>query len=313
MKGDKISTKKAIGETLIELGKENENIFVVDADIGASTTSLDFQKVFPERHIDSGIAEQNACGMAAGLAACGKIPFVSTYCVFGSMRMGEQIRQSVCYPNLNVKFVCSHGGLTPGRDGATHQATEDLGVLTSIPNMTVAMPADVVAAKALIRKAAEQYGPVFLRMTRDAVEVIYEEDQQFELGKAVVLREGTDLSIIANGDTVRLAIQAAEELARRGIEADVLDMHTVKPLDKAAVLNCMRKTGKIVTVEDHNIINGLGTAVASVVCENGGCTVKKIGIPDRFGESASYDELMQMFGITVENIVKTGEELVNGQ
>lgn len=313
MKGDMISTKNAIADVLIEAGEINDKIWVLDADIGASTTSQKFSKKFPERYLDMGIAEQNTCGIAAGLATTGKIPFVSTYGVFCSLRMAEQIRQSVCYPNLNVKFVCSHGGLTPGRDGASHQAVEDMAVLSSIPNMKVLMPADYVAAKKLLGKVVDDIGPTYVRMTRDPVPVIYDEDQEFEIGKAVVLREGSDVSIIANGDTVRLAIAAAEELASQGIEADVLDMHTIKPIDREAILNCKRKTGKIVTVEDHTTRNGLGSEVASVVCEDGGCRVVKIGIQDKFGESASYDELMEIHGITVAHIVNAAAALVKGE
>lgn len=246
--------------------------------------------------------------MAAGLATTGKIPFVVTYAVFGSLRMGEQIRQEICYPNLNVKIACSHGGLTPANDGASHQGIEDMGVLRTIPNMRVVMPADYYAAKALVRAAAEIYGPVYLRFTRDAIPVIYDENQKFEIGKAITLREGGDVAIIANGDTVRLAIEAAEVLAGRGISARVLDMHTIKPLDVEAVSACVNDIGKIITVEDHNILNGLGSAVCEVSAGMGKGRVKRVGIQDCFGQSAPYERLLAMNGITVENIVELAEK-----
>ena len=249
-----------------------------------------------------GIAEQNGAGVAAGLATCGKIPFVVTYAVFGSLRMCEMIRQEVCYPNLNVKFACSHGGVTPANDGASHQAIEDMGVLRTIPNMTVVMPADYNSARKLVRQAAETYGPMFLRFTRDAIPVIYGEDEEFELGKAKLLKDGKDVAIIANGDTVRLALEAAEVLETKGVKARVLDMHTIKPLDEAAVKACIDEIGRIVTVEDHNILNGLGSAVCELVAEAGKGRVKRIGIRDQFGQSAPYERLLAMNGVTVEDI-----------
>ena len=242
-------------------------------------------------------------GVAAGLATCGKIPFVVTYAAFGSMRICEMIRQEICYPKLNVKIACSHGGVTPANDGASHQAIEDMGILRTIPNMTVIMPADYASAKALVKKAAAYEGPVYLRFTRDAVPVIYGEDEDFEIGKAKRLRDGGDVAIIANGDTVCLALQAAEALAAQGLQARVLDMHTIKPLDNQAVAACIDEIGKIITVEDHNILNGLGSAVAEVIAEAGKGRLKRIGIQDQFGQSAPYQRLLEMNGITVENIV----------
>lgn len=305
----KIATRNGFGEEIVTLGKNNNKIYVIDNDIGKSCKTTNFMKTLPEQYLNVGIAEQNGAGIAAGLATCGKIPFVVTYAVFGSLRMCEQIRQEVCYPNLNVKFACSHGGVTPANDGASHQAIEDMGVLRTIPNMTVIMPADYYAAKKLVKAAAEMYGPVFLRFTRDSIPVIYDENTEFEIGKAVKLSDGKDIAIIANGDTVRLAIEAKEALEKDGISVRLLDMHTIKPLDKEAVVNCINDIGKIITVEDHNIINGLGSAVCEVVAEMGKGKVHRIGIQDQFGQSAPYERLLAMNGITVENIIEQAKQI----
>ena len=256
-----IPTRDGFGDEIVELGRENKDILVVDADIGKSCKTGAFRKALPEQYLNVGIAEQNCAGVAAGLATCGKIPFVVTYAAFGSMRMLEMIRQEICYPHLNVKIACSHGGVTPANDGASHQAIEDMGILRTVPNMTVVMPADYWSARKLVRAAAEFDGPVYLRFTRDAVPVIYNENDTFELGRAKQLRDGGDVAIIANGDTVRLAIEAAEQLSAEGIQARVLDMHTIKPLDNEAVMDCVSNIGRIITVEDHNILNGLGSAI----------------------------------------------------
>ena len=306
----KIATRNGFGEEIVALGKLNDKIYVIDNDIGKSCKTSAFMKELPQQYLNVGIAEQNGAGIAAGLATCGKIPFVVTYAVFGSLRMCEQIRQEICYPNLNVKFACSHGGVTPANDGASHQAIEDMGVLRTIPNMTVIMPADYYAAKKLVKDAAEIYGPVFLRFTRDKIPVIYDENTEFEIGKAVKLSEGTDIAIIANGDTVRLAIEAKEALAKDGISVRLLDMHTIKPLDKEAVTSCINDIGKIITVEDHNIINGLGSAVCEVAAEMGKSKVHRIGIQDQFGQSAPYERLLAMNGITVENIIAQSKALI---
>ena len=305
----KIATRDGFGEEIAALGHENKNILVVDVDIGKSCKTHQFRSELPEQYINVGIAEQNGAGVAAGLATCGKIPFVVTYAVFGSLRMAEMIRQEVCYPDLNVKLACSHGGVTPANDGASHQCIEDMGVLRTFPNMTVIMPADYNAAKKLVREAANTYGPMYLRFTRDAVAQVYGPDEQFTIGKAKQLRDGKDVSIIANGDTVILAIEAAETLAAKGISARVLDMHTIKPLDVEAVAACVNDTGRIITVEDHNILNGLGSAVCEVVAEMGKGIVKRVGIQDQFGQSAPYERLLAMNGITVENIVSIAETL----
>jgi len=304
METKKIPTRNGFGEAIVELGRENKNILVVDIDIGKSCKTGDFRKELPEQYLNVGIAEQNGAGVAAGLATCGKIPFVVTYAAFGSMRICEMIRQEICYPNLNVKIACSHGGLTPANDGASHQAIEDMGILRTIPNMTVVMPADYASAKALVKAAAAYEGPVYLRFTRDAIPMIYDEKEKFELGKAKLLRKGNDVAIIANGDTVCIALKAAEELAAKGVEARVVDMHTIKPLDTGCVNACIDQVGKIITIEDHNILNGLGSAVAEVIAERGKGRLKRIGVQDQFGQSAPYERLLEMNGITVANVVE---------
>ncbi|MGF6991474.1 transketolase [Lachnospiraceae bacterium PF1-21] len=306
----KKATRDGFGEEIVKLGKIDNSIYVVDVDIGKSCKTTDFRETLPQQYLNVGIAEQNAAGVAAGLATCGKIPFVVTYAVFGSLRMCEMIRQEICYPNLNVKIACSHGGVTPANDGASHQSIEDMGVLRTIPNMTVIMPADYHAAKKLVAAAAAYDGPVYLRFTRDAIPVIYDEDVEFEIGKARTLKEGKDVAIIANGDTVSIAIKAAKELEAKGVSVRLLDMHTIKPLDEEAVAACVNDIGKIITVEDHNIMNGLGSAVCEVAADIGSAQVKRIGIQDQFGQSAPYERLLEMNGVTAENIVKTAEEML---
>ncbi|MCP8969361.1 transketolase family protein [Ectobacillus ponti] len=305
----KKATREAFGDEIVELGRENKNIYVVDIDIGKSCKTTAFSQQFPNQHVNVGIAEQNAAGLAAGLATTGKIPFVSTYAVFGSLRMAEQIRQEVCYPNLNVKIACSHGGLTPANDGASHQSIEDMGVLRTIPNMTVIMGADYYSTRKLVKQAAEMYGPVYLRFTRDTVPMIYDEHEEFIIGKAKKVKEGTDIAIIANGDTVYLALEAAKQLEAAGVSVKLLDMHTIKPLDREAVVECLH-VGKIITVEDHNILNGLGSAVCEVVAEEGKGVVRRIGVQDQFGQSAPYEKLLELNGITIENIVATAKDLL---
>lgn len=303
-------TRDAYGDEILCLGTENPDIYVIDCDIGKSCKTTEFSNQLPGQHVNVGIAEQNACGVAAGLAACGKIPFVTTYAVFGSMRMLEQIRQEVCYPHLNVKIACSHGGLTPANDGASHQGIEDMGILRSIPNMTVVMGADYYSCRKLIREAASWDGPVYLRFTRDPVPDIYTNEDSFTIGKANVLKQGSDIALIANGDTVHIAIEAAEELERQGISVQLLDMHTIKPIDREEVTDCAARIGKIITIEDHNIINGLGSAVCEVIAELGTGQVTRIGIPDCFGESGPYEKLLEKHGITVENILKTTHKML---
>lgn len=249
-------------------------------------------------------------GIAAGLATAGKIPFVVTYAIFGSLRAVEQLRQEACYTKLPVKVLCSHGGLTPANDGASHQCIEDMGILRTIPNMTVIMPADYASACKLIEQAYAYPGPVYLRFTRDAIPCIYDEDETFEIGKAKKVKAGSDLTIFANGDTLSLAVEAAKELENDGISAEVYDMHTIKPLDVEAVRGAIEKSGKIITVEDHNIINGLGSAVCEVAAEMGKGRVLRVGVQDQFGESAPYEKLLEKNGITVENICAKAKELM---
>ena len=305
----KIPTRNGFGDEIVEVGKDHPEVVVLDIDIGKSCKTADFMKTLPDQYINVGIAEQNGAGVAAGLATCGKVPFVVTYAAFGSMRICEMIRQEMCYTNLNVKIACSHGGFTPANDGASHQAIEDMGILRTIPNISVIMPADYNSARKLVRAAAESYGPMYLRFTRDAMEQIYGDDVELEIGKAHLIQDGSDVAIIANGDTVSLAIKAAKELESKGISSKVLDMHTIKPLDVEAVTTCVNEIGKIITIEDHNIINGLGSAVCEVAAEMGKGIVKRIGIQDQFGESAPYERLLAKNGITVENIVDTAEKM----
>lgn len=304
---EKIATRIGFAKELVELGKEYENIFVVDTDISSSCKSDGFAKAFPDRQVNVGIAEQNAAGVAAGLATCGKMPFVVSYAIFSSLRMCEMVRQEIAYPQFNVKIVGSHGGLSPAADGASHQAIEDMGVMRTIPHMTVIMPADYWSARKLTRAIAEYDGPVFIRFTRDSIPVIYDENTEFKIGKAHMIQDGKDIAIIANGDTVCLAIDAAKKLAEENISVRVLDMHTIKPLDVDAVKDCAENIGKIITVEDHNIINGLGSAVCEVVAEIGKGKVRRIGMKDKFGESASYEELLERNGITVDEIVRVAK------
>lgn len=303
-------TREAYGEEILALGKEFPEMYIVDADVGKSCKTVDFAKQFPNQYVNVGIAEQNACGVAAGLATCGKIPFVTTYAVFGSMRMSEQIRQEVCYPKLNVKIACSHGGLTPANDGASHQSIEDMGILRTIPNMTIVMGCDFNSTRKLVRKAFLYDGPVYIRFTRDGVANIYDENQEFEIGKANLINDGTDITIIANGDIMSRAYYAYKQLESEGVSVRLLDMHTIKPLDVNAITESINKTGKIITIEDHNIINGLGSAVCEVVAEMGKGIVRRIGVNDCFGESAPYDRLLDKNGITVPNIVDIAKDLM---
>lgn len=303
-------TRDAFRDEIVALGQSNQDIYVIDCDIAKSCKTDVFAKKLPEQHINVGIAEQNAAGIAAGLAACGKLPYVSTYAAFGSMRMLEQIRQVICYPCLNVKIACSHGGLTPANDGASHQCIEDMGILRTLPNMTVIMPADYHSARKLIRASAGHYGPLYLRFTRDPLPDVYGEDAEFAIGVANRLREGRDVAVIANGDTLGICLEACELLEADGISARLLDMHTIKPLDRPAVEEAIADIGKIVTVEDHNIYNGLGSAVSEVIAETGKGVLRRIGVQDRFGQSGPYRKLLEDNGIAAENIAAAAKELV---
>ena len=305
-----LPTRDGLGDEILVLGKEMPELYVIDCDISKSTKTMEFGKQLPNQHVNVGIAEQNAAGVAAGLATCGKIPFVSTYAVFGSMRMLEQIRQEICYPNLNVKIVCSHGGLTPANDGASHQCIEDLGIMRTLPNMTVIMGADYYSTRKLVREAAKMHGPVYIRFTRDAIPFIYDENEEFIIGKAKQLKEGKDVAIIAIGDIMSQALEAATQLEEQGIMVRLLDMHTLKPIDENAVLGCIEGIGKIITVEDHNIINGLGSAISEIVAREGKGIVRRVGVQDQFGESGPYEDLLAKNGITVQDIVLIAKELV---
>lgn len=306
-------TRDAFGDELLVLGGEIDNLYIVDVDVSKSMRTQPFHQKYPEKAINVGIAEQCAAGIAAGLATTGKLPIISTYAVFGSMRMVEQIRQSICYPNLNVKIACSHGGLTPANDGGSHQGIEDMGILRTIPNMKVIMGADYNSTRKLLRAMTQDEGATYIRFTRDAIPGIYDEDEEFEIGVAKQLREGNDVTIIAVGDVLFFALEAADALKGQGINARVLDMHTIKPLDTDAVFKALKETKGIVTVEDHNIINGLGSAVAEFVCENGGGIVKRVGIKDKFGESGPYHVLLAENGITSEAIAEKAKNIVQGE
>ena len=299
-----LHTREAFGQALVELGEKNHDIVVLEADISTSTQTCYFAQKFPDRFYNVGVAEQNEMGIAAGLAATGKIPFVSTYSVFASMRACEQARTSIAYPRLNVKITVSHGGLTPGRDGATHQGVECLGIMRTIPNMTVIMPADAVAVKKAVRAVTEYEGPVYLQFTRDPLPVIYDDTFDFEIGKSYTIKKGGDIAIIALGDMVSKALTAAEKLQSEGIAARVIDMHTIKPIDRKAIIKAAEETKGIVTVEDHNIINGLGSAVAEVIVENVPVPMERVGIRDTFAESGGYEELLTKYGLSISHIVE---------
>ena len=299
----KIATRESYGNALAELGAEFENLVVLDADLAAATKTGVFKKAFPDRHIDCSIAECNMMGIAAGLAATGKIPFASSFAMFAAGRAFEQVRNSIAYPKLNVKIGATHAGISVGEDGATHQCNEDIALMRTIPGMVVINPSDDVEAKAAVRAAIEHEGPVYLRFGRLAVPVINEKpDYKFELGKGVVLREGKDVTIIATGLPVSECLAAADKLAAEGIDAKVINIHTIKPLDEELVLAAAKETGKVVTVEEHSVIGGLGSAVCDVLSEKCPTKVMKIGIEDTFGESGPAVELVKKYGLDADSI-----------
>ncbi|MCI5509856.1 MAG: transketolase family protein [Oliverpabstia sp.] len=299
----KIATRESYGNALVELGKEHEDVVVLDADLAAATKTGTFKKVFPERHIDCGIAECNMIGVAAGLAAAGKVPFASSFAMFASGRAFEQVRNSVGYPHLNVKIGATHAGISVGEDGATHQCNEDIALMRTIPGMTVINPSDDVEAKAAVKAAYEIDGPVYLRFGRLAVPVINDRpDYKFEVGKGVVLREGKDVAIIATGLCVNSALEAAEKLAADGIEAKVVNIHTIKPLDEDLVVEVARETGKVVTVEEHSVIGGLGSAVCDALCAKAPTPVLKIGVQDVFGESGAAVKLLEKYKLDGQGV-----------
>ena len=307
----KIATRDSYGNALVELGKAHDDLIVLDADLAGATKTCIFQKEFPERHWDCGIAECNMTGIAAGVAACGKVPFISSFAMFAAGRAFEQVRNSIGYPHLNVKIGATHAGITVGEDGATHQCNEDIALMRTIPGMTVIVPSDDVEAKAAVRAALEMNGPVYLRFGRAAVPVINDKpDYKFEIGKGVVLKEGKDVTIIATGICVDSALGAAEKLAADGIDAEVINIHTIKPLDEELVLASAKKTGKVVTVEEHSVIGGLGSAVCDVLSEKAPTKVCKIGMYDRFGESGPAAALVAKYGLDAEGVYKKVKEFV---
>ena len=301
----KIATRESYGNALTELGKEHEDVVVLDADLAAATKTGVFKKAFPERHIDCGIAESNMMGVAAGLAAAGKVPFASSFAMFAAGRAFEQVRNSIGYPKLNVKIGATHAGISVGEDGATHQCNEDIALMRTIPGMVVINPSDDIEAKAAVKAAYEHVGPVYMRFGRLAVPVINDKtDYKFEIGKGVVLREGKDLTIIATGLPVANCLEAAEMLSADGVDAKVINIHTIKPLDEDLVVAAAQETGKVVTVEEHSVIGGLGSAVCDVLSEKAPTKVMKIGIYDTFGESGPAVELVKKYGLDAESIYK---------
>ena len=301
----KIATRDSYGNALASLGREHENLVVLDADLAAATKTGIFKKEFPERHIDCGIAEANMIGIAAGLASTGKVPFCSSFAMFAAGRNFEQIRNSVGYPHLNVKIGATHAGISVGEDGATHQCNEDIALMRTIPGMTIINPSDDVEARAAVKAAYEMEGPVYLRFGRLAVPVINDrDDYKFEIGKGVVLKEGTDLTLIATGLEVAESLAAAEKLEADGISVEVINMHTIKPLDVDLVVRSAAKTGKVVTVEEHSIIGGLGSAVAEVLAEKQPAKLLRIGVEDRFGESGPALKLLEKYELDAAGIYK---------
>lgn len=308
----KIATRESYGNALVELAKEHDNLYVLDADLAAATKTGIFKAAYPDRHIDCGIQEADMVGIAAGMATTGKVPFCSSFAMFAAGRAYEQVRNSVAYPHLNVKIGATHAGISVGEDGATHQCLEDLSLMRTIPGMVVINPADDIEAKAAVKAAYEYDGPVYLRFGRLAVPVINDNaDYKFEIGKGLVLREGTDVSIIATGLEVNFALEAAEMLAKDGINAEVVNIHTIKPIDRELILKTAEKTGLVVTVEEHSIYGGLGSAVAEVLSEEMPTVVKRIGVNDTFGESGPAVELLHKYKLDGEGVYKQIREFLN--
>ena len=305
----KIATRESYGNALVELGKEHEDLIVLDADLAAATKTGTFKKAFPERHIDCGIAEANMTGIAAGMSTCGYVPFISTFAMFAAGRSFEQVRNSIGYPHLNVKIGATHAGISVGEDGATHQCNEDIALMRAIPGMVVINPCDDVEARAAVKAAYEYVGPVYLRFGRLAAPVINDEaSYKFEIGKGVELRDGKDCTIIATGLCVSASLEAAEALKAKGIDAQVINIHTIKPLDEELVLAAAKKTGRIFTVEEHSVIGGLGDAVAAVLSEKCPTKLTKIGVNDVFGESGPAVELLHKYELDAEGIAKRIEK-----
>ena len=298
------ATRQSYGEALKELGQKNENIVVLDADLSSATKTEIFAKEFPNRFFDMGIAEQNMISTAAGLASCGKIPFASTFAVFAAGRAYDQIRNSICYPNLNVKIGATHAGITVGEDGATHQMLEDISMMRTLPNMTVICPSDDTQTKWAVEEISKFEGPVYLRLCRLATPVIYENNENFQLGKAIQLGEGTDATIFATGVTVSEALKAQEQLKAQGIDVRVVDIHTIKPIDKEMIIKCAQETKRLISIEDHNIIGGLGSAISEVLTENYPYKLERMGIPDTFGKSGKAEQLLEYYKIDSKAIIE---------
>ena len=308
MSEEKKAPRQSYGEALVELGKENNNIVVLDADLSEATKTKMFAKEFPERFFDMGIAEQNMVSTAAGMATCKKIPYASTFAMFAAGRAYDQIRNSICYPNLNVKICATHAGVTVGEDGATHQMLEDISMMRTLPNMIVMSTSDDIQTKWAVKEISKINGPVYLRLARLAVPKIYETNQQFEIGKAIQIGDGIDATIFATGVTVSEAIKAKEELEKKNINIRVVDMHTIKPIDKEMILKCAKETKRLISIEDHSIIGGLGTAISEVLIEEYPTKLIKLGVHDQFGKSGKAEELMKYFKITAENIIDVVEK-----
>jgi transketolase len=310
MKWKEESQRKQYGKALVELGKERSDIVVLDADLSSSTRTADFAAVFPERFFNVGIAEQNMMDTAAGLAASGKTVFVSTFAVFGTGRCYDQIRQSIAYPSLNIKIVASHAGITVGGDGASHQIVEDLAIMRVLPNMTVIVPCDSPETYKVVKSVAKTKGPVYVRIGRSDVPTITDEATPFDVNRAPVMREGKDITLIGCGIMVSKCLEAADELLKHGVDARVIDLHTIKPLDEKTIVRAARETGGVVTAEEHSVMMGMGSAVAMALVENFHVPMKRVGIPDVFGESGACDELMGKYGLTADNIVEAAHDVL---
>ena len=302
MKNEKKATRQSYGEALTEIGKENENIVVLDADLAGATKTVLFSKEFPDRFLDMGIAEANMLSTAAGLSTCGKIPYVSTFAVFAAGRGYDQIRNSICYPKLNVKICATHCGITVGEDGATHQMIEDISLMRTLPNMIVMSTSDDVQTKWAVREISKIDNPVYLRLARLSTPIIYEQGQKFEIGKAVQIGDGTDATVFATGVTVAEALKAQEILKNKGINIRVVDVHTIKPIDKEIIIKSAKETKRLISIEDHNIIGGLGSAIAEVLTEECPTKLVRMGIKDTFGKSGKAEELMKYYHITAQDI-----------
>ena len=300
----KIATRESYGKKLAELGEKEKNIVVLDADLSTATKTEIFAKKFPDRFFDMGIAEANMMGTAAGFANCGKIPYASTFAIFAAGRSYDQIRNSICYPKLNVKICATHSGITVGEDGATHQMIEDIALMRTIPNLIVMSTSDDTQTRWAVEEISKIKGPVYLRLARLATPLIYEENQKFEIGKAIQIGEGTDGTVFATGVTVTEAIKAKEILEEKGIHIRVVDIHTIKPIDKEMIIKSAKETKKLISIEDHNVIGGLGSAIAEVLTENYPANLLRLGIKDTFGKSGKSKELMEYFGITLQNIIE---------